>query len=168
MWTRVPGAEFAKGKGAGNKRAFRRIVMAGEPPGILAYRDGEPVGWCAVAPRSVYRRLETSRVLAPVDERPVWSVVCFFVTRSERRRGLTAKLLQAATEYAAKRGARIVEGYPVDTAKTADAFAWTGFASAFRRAGFVEVARRSETRPIMRRVPRARPAATRRRARGGT
>ena len=152
MWTRLPSAEFTKGKGAGNKRALRRIVASGDSPGIVAYRDGEPAGWCAVAPRSAYRRLETSRVLAPVDDQAVWSVVCFFVARPYRRQGLSALLLRAATEYAAKRGARIVEGYPVDGGKTADAFVWTGLASAFRRAGFREVARRSKTRPIMRRV----------------
>jgi GNAT superfamily N-acetyltransferase len=156
MWTRLPSAEFATGKGAGNKRAFRRLVESGVPPGILAYRGGEPVGWCAVAPRSAYRRLERSRVLAAVDDQPVWSVVCFFVARPYRRHGLTAMLLRAATDYAVKRGARIVEGYPVDSAKTADAFAWTGLASAFRRAGFREVARRSPTRPIMRRTRLAR------------
>ena len=153
MWPRLPRAEFRAG--AGNKRAFRRAVAAGDPPGVLAYVDGEPAGWCAVGPRAIYRRLETSRILQPVDERPVWSVVCFFVARTFRRRGLSVKLLDAAARFAASRGARIVEGYPTDAkAKAADAFVWTGLAAAFERAGFTEVARRSPTRPIMRRAVR--------------
>ncbi len=155
MWPRLPRAEFRAGVGAGNKRAFRRVVAAADPPGILAYVDGVPAGWCAVGPRAIYRRLETSRILQPVDERPVWSVVCFFVARPFRRRGLSVKLLDAAVRFAASHGARIVEGYPTDAdAKAADAFVWTGLATAFERAGFAEVARRSRTRPIMRRAVR--------------
>ncbi len=155
MWPRLARAEFRAGVGARNKRALKRIVAAGDPPGVLAYVGGEPAGWCAVAPRQVYRRLETSRLLQPVDERPVWSVVCFFVARPFRRRGLSVRLLREAARYAASRGATMVEGYPHDRAgKTADAFVWNGLAAAFERAGFVEVARRSPTRPIMRRVMR--------------
>jgi len=85
----------------------------------------------------------------------VWSVVCFFVAKHFRRRGLTTKLLDAAAAYARKHGARIIEGYPVDPkpgTRSVDVFVWTGLASAFRNAGFEEVQRRSPTRPIMRRV----------------
>ena len=84
MWPRLPGAEFARGRGTGNKRALRWLVSGGACPGIIAYRGGQPVGWCAVAPREQYGRLERSRVMARVDERPVWSVVCFFVAREAR------------------------------------------------------------------------------------
>lgn len=136
---------------------MRAIIAADERPGILAYADGEPIGWCAVAPRSVYTRLSTSRVMAPVDELPVWSVPCLFVAREWRGRGVPARLLEAAVRFAAARGARVVEGYPIDThgKRTGDAFLWHGAASSFLRAGFHEVARRSETRPIMRRNVRA-------------
>lgn len=152
MWPRLPSAEFARGRGAGNRRALRRLVTGGARPGIIAYRGGEPVGWCAVAPRPEYSRLERSRVMARVDDRPVWSVVCFFVTREARGSGVTTALLRAAVDHAARAGATIVEGYPLDPAgkRLADAFAWFGLASAFRHAGFEEVARRSKTRPIMR------------------
>jgi len=152
MWWRLPRSRFVQQKGAGNKRAFQRIVAAGDAPGLLAYRDGEPVGWCAVAPRETYPRLERSRVLKRVDAERVWSVTCFFVARPMRRRGVTVALLEAAVRYARARGARIVEGYPVEPRRGSmpDAFAWTGTAAAFRRAGFVEVLRRSATRPIMR------------------
>jgi GNAT superfamily N-acetyltransferase len=105
-----------------------------------------------VAPRKAYPALERSRVLKPVDDQPVWSVTCFYIPRALRRSGLTTILLRAAVEYAGKRGARIVEGYPIDpqSGNMPDAFAWTGLVSAFRKAGFKEVARRSAGRPVMR------------------
>lgn len=155
MWPRLRRADFQKQKGPRNKGAMKRIVQSGPPPGLLAYADGRPVAWCAFAPRETYCVLENSRILKRVDERPVWSVVCFFVAKLFRQRGLTAKLLEAAVEYARKQGARIIEGYPVDPkpdARSADVFVWTGLASAFRKAGFEEIQRRSPTRPIMRRV----------------
>jgi GNAT superfamily N-acetyltransferase len=131
---------------------MKGIVEAGAPPGILAYVGGRPVGWCAFGPRETYPTLERSRILKPVDERPVWSVTCFFVTKEYRDRGLTSKLLEAAAAHAGKRGAAILEGYPVEPkrGRMADVFAYTGLASAYRKAGFTEVLRRSETRPIMR------------------
>jgi len=154
MWPRLPNAEFARGRGAGNRRKLRRLVMTGARPGLIAYRGNEPVGWCAIAPREQYVRLAGSRVMAPVDDQPVWSVVCFFVTRAARGAGVTGALLRAAVAHARRHGARIVEGYPIEPGgkRLADTFAWFGLASAFRRAGFREVARRSPTRPVMRRA----------------
>lgn len=136
-------------------------MKKGDPPGILAYAEGRPVGWCAIAPRADYSRLARSRVLRRVDDRPVWSVTCFFVTAPWRRRGVTRKLLEAAVRFARSRGAKVIEGYPLDvkTANYPDVYAYTGFASAFREAGFTEVARRSESRPIMRRQLRERRSA---------
>ena len=153
MWWRLPRAQWTRQKGDGNKMAIRKIVKAGEIPGLLAYADGQPVGWCAIAPRQIYPRLATSRVLKPVDDQPVWSVTCFFVARPFRLRGVTVALLKAAVEFAWKKGAKIIEGYPTEPKKEQpDVFVYTGLASAFRKAGFVEVARRSETRPIMRHI----------------
>jgi GNAT superfamily N-acetyltransferase len=153
MYPRLGRAEFQRGKGEGNRRAFRRLVQRRTVPGVLAYLGAEPVGWCAIEPRSEYRRLATSRVLAPVDEVPVWSIVCFFVARAHRGRGLTRRLIEAAVAHARRRGARVVEAYPVEPRKSPmpAVFAWTGLASAFRKTRFTEVARRSPTRPIMRR-----------------
>jgi GNAT superfamily N-acetyltransferase len=86
-----------------------------------------------------------------VDESDVWSVTCFFVARQARRQGITVELLKAAIEYVRSQGGNIVEGYPVETKQEMPApFIYTGTATAFREAGFVEVARRSDTRPIMR------------------
>ncbi len=152
MWWRVKRSEFEKKKGKGNKRALKKMVDSGNVPGLLAHADGQPIGWCSVAPRETYPVLERSRILKRVDDQPAWSVVCFFVAKPFRRKGVTAKLLRAAVEYAKEHGARIVEGYPVEPRKPriADVFAFTGFVSTFRKAGFGEVLRRSETRPIMR------------------
>ena len=152
MWWRLKRSDFERQKGNGNKRAMKKIIKSGEVPGLLAYTKGQPVAWCSIAPRETFPTLERSRILKRIDEKPVWSIVCFFVAKPFRRKGITVTLLKAGVEYAQKQGARIVEGYPVEPKKgtTADVFAYTGLASAFRRAGFIEVARRSETRPIMR------------------
>ena len=159
MWPRLEAAEFRRGSGDGNRRRLQKLVRDGARPGLVAYVNGEPVGWVALAPRSQYRRLERSKVLAPVDDKLVWSVVCFFVRRDWRGRGLTVRLLREAARFAAARGARMLEGYPTDASeRAADAFVWTGLTSTFERAGFREVARRSASRPIMRRT--VRPART--------
>lgn len=152
MWWRLKRSQFVKQKGPGNKRALKRLVDCGDVPGLLAYAADCPIAWCSVGPRESYPVLDRSRVLKRIDEQPVWSVVCFFVAKAFRRQGVTARLLKAAADYAKKNGAAILEGYPVDPKKGAmpDVFAYTGFPSAFRKAGFVEVARRSPTRPIMR------------------
>ncbi len=145
-------ADYERRKGSGNKRAFKKIVSSGEVPGLLAYSNKEPIGWCSVAPRSSFSFLERSRILKPVDDTAVWSVSCLFVRRGYRGCGVSVKLLKAAVDFARQHGAPAVEGYPNDPKATmADAFAWTGIASAFEKAGFQEVARRSSNRPIMRR-----------------
>jgi GNAT superfamily N-acetyltransferase len=152
MWWRLTRIQFFRQKGEGNKKAFKATVDSGKMPGILAYAEGQPAGWCAVGPREAYPALERSRVLKRVDDKPVWSVVCFFVAKPFRRKGLTARLLGAALDYVKSQGGEIVEGYPVEPREgwTPDPFAYTGLASAFRKVGFVEILRRSETRPIMR------------------
>lgn len=152
MWWLKKRSEFERDKGDANRRDFRARVEQGPAPGILAYRAGKPVGWAAVAPRAAYPALARSRILAPVDEREVWSLPCFFVRRDERRGGVSVRLVEAAIAHARAAGVRVLEAYPVEPrdGRAADAFVWTGLASAFRRAGFREVARRSPTRPIMR------------------
>ncbi|MBM3975637.1 MAG: GNAT family N-acetyltransferase [Planctomycetes bacterium] len=154
MWWRLSRAEWKKGKGASNRRAFRKIVEHGPPPGLLAFAGDEPIAWCALAPREEYELLVRSRSLKPVDDQPVWSITCFFVDKAWRRRGVSSALLEAAAKLARAQGARLLEGYPVDprTNSMPDAFAWTGTLKAFERSGFREVARRSKTRPIVRRA----------------
>ncbi|HEU4403394.1 MAG TPA: GNAT family N-acetyltransferase [Candidatus Polarisedimenticolia bacterium] len=152
MAWRLSPTDWKAGKGVGNRRLLRRLVHRGGVPGILGYLGREPVAWCAMAPRRVYSFLHRSRVLRPVDDHEVWSISCLYVSKEHRRRGISRQILRAAVAYAGKRGAAIVEGYPTVpfAAKTPDPFLWTGTVSAFRKAGFVEVARRSKSRPIMR------------------
>jgi GNAT superfamily N-acetyltransferase len=153
MYWRRTAADFNRQKGRANRAALRRLVRSGRVPGLLAYMDSTPVGWCSVAPRDAYPRLEQARVLRRIDAEPVWSVVCFYVARAHRRQGISVALLQGAALFARRRGARILEGYPVDPHERdyADAFVWTGTAATFRAAGFTEARRVSPTRPIMRR-----------------
>jgi GNAT superfamily N-acetyltransferase len=152
MAWRLSPADFNRQKGDGNRRALRALVAKGEPTGILACEGELPIGWCAVAPREATPRLERSRVLARVDDAPVWSVTCFYVARSHRKLGVTVALLRAAAAHARRSGARILEGYPTEPreGELPAAFVWTGLASAFCAAGFTEVARRSARRPIFR------------------
>lgn len=154
MWWRSSRKEFEAKKGEGNRNALKRLVKGNVQIGIIAYDQKKPVGWISFAPREHYLKLGSSKVLKPVDDKSVWSVSCFFINKDYRRKGLTVELLREAEKYAKKNGARILEGYPIDTKDKnyAPAFANTGLVSAFRQAGFQEVERRSATRPIMRKV----------------
>lgn len=152
MHFKLSAKEFQAGKGESNKQAMKSIIDRGAVPGLLAYVDGEPAGWCALAPREAYPRLLNSRTMKPVDDQPVWSVTCFFVARPHRRQGVSVALLNAAAEYVRGQGGRIVEGYPdVPSNTLPDPFVFKGLASAFAKAGFQEIARPSATRAIMRR-----------------
>jgi len=152
MHWRLRNKDYKNLKGVGNKRAMKKLVKEGNQIGLIMYVDDVPAGWCSVAPREDFIRMETSRILKPVDDKPVWSIVCFFIHKGYRRKGFSVKLLTEVTGYCKKRGAEIVEGYPVEPkqGEMPPAFAWTGIAAAFRKAGFSEVARRSDTRPVMR------------------
>jgi GNAT superfamily N-acetyltransferase len=151
-WWNMSQSEWLATKGDGTKRKMKAAVKKGPPPGLLAYAGDEAVGWCAIAPREEYPRLARSKILAPVDDASVWSVTCFFVRRDWRWRGVTVALLEGASRWVASQGGRIVEGYPTDTRKEQPAaFVHHGLLGAFQRAGFREVARRSTSRPIVRR-----------------
>ncbi|MDR3764661.1 MAG: GNAT family N-acetyltransferase [Acidobacteriota bacterium] len=153
MTWRLAPKEFKANGNAGNKAAMRALVNAGEEPGVLLYREGRAVAWCAVAPREKYVRLENSRVLAPLDGKPVWSVSCFFVDRAWRGQGLTVEVLNAAVEFARGKGAKIVEGYPQEVKKKLPPpFVWTGILPTFVASQFEEAGRRSPHRPIMRKA----------------
>ncbi len=152
MYWRSGNKEFLENKGAGNRKAMKARVWAGEVPGIIAYDATAPVAWCSVAPRADFVRLETSRVLAPADETPVWSLSCLFVAAKYRRTGVSKFLIQSASDFAKGQGASVIEAYPIipKKPKVPDAFSWTGFAAVFHDLGFKTVEQRSESRPIMR------------------
>ena len=140
------------GAGGQNRRAMKALVDRGDVPGLIGYEDGVPVAWVSLGPREGYDRLRRSPVMKPVDERPVWSIVCFFVAREARGKGLAARMLAAAVDYARSRGARLLEGYPVDReGHVHPDFMFFGAKSMFDAAGFREVARRKPTRPVVRR-----------------
>lgn len=152
MYWRIKRSEWQKNFGEENKRALEEIIHSGRVPGILAYLDGQPIGWCSIAPREEFSVLDRSPTLKRVDGEPVWSIVCFFVSKPQRGRGLSQLLIGAAIDYAKAKGARIVEAYPLDivNAKYLEGERYMGLISTFAQAGFKEVARRSDRRPIMR------------------
>lgn len=154
MHWRLSIAEFMEGKGDGNKRAMRRLASRKQAPGVLLYEGDEPVAWCALGPRSSFPRMERSPILESVDDEPVCAITCVYIERRHRGAGLLAAVLGAVCEYAAGLGYSIAEGYPVEPRsgrRAGSDTAMTGIASAFRAAGFTEVARRKADRPIMRR-----------------
>lgn len=152
MAWRLKASQFEKLKGSGNKKAMQKLVENKEQIGIIAYDKNRPVGWCSFAPREKYIRLHTSKVLAPIDDKPVWSITCFFMAKEYRKIGLSSELLRAVIKFCIKKKIKILEGYPtVPYSKNIPAaFAWTGIPSSFEKAGFTEAARRSNSRPIMR------------------
>src|SRR5579859_2004497 len=137
MWWRLPRSTWSHQGNDNNRTAFKALVDGGTIPGLLAYRDDVPVGWCAVQPRQAYPSLDRSRVLQRIDEAPVWSITCFYIARGHRRQGITERLIREAVAHASAHRARIVEAYPVDPGDggIASASAFTGLASAFASAG---------------------------------
>jgi GNAT superfamily N-acetyltransferase len=160
---RVRGLDWSNSTPRSNRDRLEGLAGLDPAPGLVAYRDGEAIGWVGLGPRETFDRLAHSRVLAPVDDRPVWSIVCFVVARPHRGQGVARALLDAAVDYARDQGATLVEGYPVDSgaARRDASSVYTGTLGMFERAGFSEVARRqwnrtSPIRPIVRRAVRAR------------
>lgn len=157
MFWRLARADFKRLKGDGTKVVLQDMTGKNKVAGLLAYLGGQPVGWCSLGPREEYAALENSRILKRVDNTPVWSIVCFFVAKPFRNKGIISQLLNAAVNYASQQGAQVIEGYPVDlqTRKLAgqtltNCSGYMGIASTFRAAGFVKVADASETQLIMR------------------
>ena len=153
MWWRLTRREFEAGQGEGNRLAMKALVEAGEVPGILAYQGETPVGWCSVAPRQAFGALNRSRVLRPVDDRPVWSIVCFYVPKEARGQGLLPALVEGAVAYVQAQGGEVVEAYPTVPKKDRlpPVSVYRGLPEVYRQAGFVEVARPSESKVVMRR-----------------
>lgn len=133
-----------------NRDRFADVVATGRPPGLIGRVDEEPVGWVQVGPRCDFPTIKRSRLLKPIDETDVWSINCFVVRAGHRRRGIGSGLLTAAIGYARHQGAMVVEAYPVDGMRSSSVDYFTGTLGMFARRGFTEVARRNETRPIVR------------------
>ena len=152
MFWRLRSKDNARNKGADNRREMKQIVDSSEPPGLLAYVNDVPAGWCSIDPREKFLRIEHSRTLKRVDDRPgVWSLNCFVIEKNHRRQGLMTALLDAAVEYARERGAKIIEAYPIEPESELKGYdGYTGIASTFQKAGFREVARPREGQVMMR------------------
>jgi len=153
MYFRLNKAEFTEGKiDGGNKSALKQLVWDNQPTGVLAIYDGMAIGWCAVAPRDDYAKIERSRVHKRIDDEFVWSVSCFFVHKQFRRMGVSVALLSGVVALAREQGIGVLEGYPTIPTKEPlpDTFAWIGLYKTFERAGFVIVDRTSRNRPMMR------------------
>lgn len=133
----------------GGREAHIRSLAGGDPaPGLVAYRDGQPVGWVGTGPRRTIPRLARSRVIPTVDELPVWSVFCLVVRTGFRRQGVTAQLLEGVERYAADHGAPALESYPVEPSpgrRVNSAFAYVGTTAMFERAGYVRVTETDST-----------------------
>lgn len=159
MWFRIPGGEFSRNGNAGNRAALESVVRAGEPAGLLGYADGEPVGWCTVAPQPAYTRILRSPALKPdaqeLEDRAdasVWSVPCFFTRRDHRGAGVAAAMLEAAIGHVRAQGASALEGYPVDTSVgrvPPPAELYTGTVTLFASAGFTEHRRPATGRRVV-------------------
>lgn len=157
MYWRMKRSEFMKTSGVERKAAIKALVDSGVVPGVLLYEDGIPIGWCSIGPREDFPPLERSKTIKRIDDQPVWSIVCFFINRKFRRRGVMTLLIKGAVAYAQSQGAKIIEAYPTDMQipeldgkKLIGYHGFMGIASAFRRTGFMEVARASDYQPIMR------------------
>jgi len=160
---RLRNSGFVNASAATNRAVLEGAVETtageGRAPGLVAYRDGAAIGWVSLGPRDDYERLQHSRVLAPLDDRPVWSIVCFVVARTARRQGVARALLEAAVAYAAEHGATLLEAYPVETdgKRIPSANAFKGTLGMFENAGFEVAAWRQHNRttpvhPIVRRA----------------
>lgn len=162
FYRRTGAVSVSAAAGAENRRQLCELVDDGVVPGLVGYLDGSPVGWISLGPREDYLKLRRSRIMKPVDDRPVWSVVCTFVAKAHRGQGLQHRLLAAGVDYARDQGVRLLEAYPVDKPERShEDFMFFGSRSLYERAGFKEVVRRSPTRLVMRRALRIRGGATR-------
>lgn len=152
MSWRLKRSDFYRRRGEGNKLAMKALVDQNQRVGLLAYIHGKPVGWCAIAPREAFPRLENSKVWKKIDDERVWAITCFFIAKSFRRKGISSELIKGAINYCKINHIKIIEAYPVVpySNKMPDAFAWTGFPAVFEKAGFVVAERRSPSKPMMR------------------
>jgi GNAT superfamily N-acetyltransferase len=139
-----------------NRDALKTLVDAGLVPGLIGCRGGKPVAWLSLGPREQYAKLAKSPVMKPVDDTPVWSVVCFYTAPQVRGEGLSEAMLARAAQYARTQGATLLEANPIDKPdRGRDDGMWFGAKSMYDKAGFVEVARRKPARPVVRRTLRS-------------
>lgn len=157
VFFRFRGRDWTNATASENRGALEELAARDLAPGLVAYRDDRAVGWVSLAPREDYEKLRYSKILAPIDDTPVWSIVCFVVSRRVRGQGVANALLDAAIAYARDHDATTLEAYPVDTTagRVPSANAFHGTLGMFERAGFTVVERRqwnatTPVRPLVR------------------
>ena len=152
MWWRTTRKEFEACQGEKNRLGMKKLVDAGQVPGLIGYDEGKPAAWCALGPREDFASIGRSRVLKPVDDTPVWSLPCLFVGKEYRGQNLAEGMIRGAVDYVRQQGGKVIEAYPTvpRKGKLPPVSSFMGFPDVFARAGFVECARPSEARMIMR------------------
>jgi hypothetical protein len=152
MWWRLARKEFENGQGESNRKAMKLIVESGIIPGLLAYSEGEPCGWCSIAPREHFGSLERSRVLKRIDNEKVWSLVCFFIDNKHRGNNLGFKLILGAIEFVKSQGGKILEAYPtiLKSSNAPPVSTFMGIPDILNKAGFKKFYQPSKSKLIMR------------------
>lgn len=152
MFFRLPYKNFQENKPDGNKEMMKELVNKSQPQGLIASLNKQPVGWIALAPREDYMKLENSRVFKRIDDKPVWSITCFFIKKEFRRMGLSQQLIKGAVDFAKKKRIKTLEAYPAIpyNEKVPHAFLWVGVLSSFVKNGFKIVQQHSKSRAMVR------------------
>jgi len=152
MAFRLSPKEFAANKYDGNKKRMKKLIDENKPTGLIASVNNEPVGWIAVAPREDYIKIENSRSFKRIDDKPGWSITCFFVKKEFRRQNLSHKLIKGVIDYAIKKKIKTLEAYPAIpySDKVSPPFLWVGILSAFLKNGFTVVKQSSKSRAMVR------------------
>jgi GNAT superfamily N-acetyltransferase len=152
MYFRIPTKEFQENKPDGNKKMMKQLVDKGMPQGLIAFINKEPAGWIAFAPREDYMKLENTRIFKPLDDKPVWSITCFFVKKEFRHKGLSQQLIKGAVDFAKRKKIKILEAYPAIpySQNVPHPFLWVGVLSSFIKNGFTIVKQSSKSRAMVR------------------
>ena len=146
QYWRLRSKDFSAAKVPELRERLHEKAMSQQPPGLVAFDGDRAVGWVSIGPRTDYERIVRSRVIPTIDDRPVWSIVCFAVSPTARGRGVARALLEGAIAYAGERGAVALEAYPVrvgDGEAIHPESAFSGTLPMFERAGFRVVADRA-------------------------
>ena len=152
MYFRLSYKVFQENKPDGNKKMMKQLVNKGQPQGLIASLNKQPVGWIALAPREDYMKIENSRVFKRIDDKPVWSITCFFIRKEFRRMGFSQQLIQGAMDFAKRKKIKTLEAYPAIpySEKVPYPFLWVGVLSSFIKNGFKIVQQHSKSRAMVR------------------
>ena len=152
MYFRMPSTEFSKDKYEGHKKRMYDLVKAAKPTGLIATYNKRAVGWIAFAPREDYIRIENSRAFKRIDDKPVWSITCFFIKKEFRKMGLSEQMVKGIVDYARKKKIKTLEAYPAIpySDKVPPPFLWVGILSAFTKNGFEVVQQNGKSRAMVR------------------